>query len=164
MSTGVRAEVLPSGAYRQVDDMGNVLQLAHGVAVLTTQIEQLLSALPLVAHAVCEGDEAETLVAVLSLDHRATTQWADARGLRLPWDALVLHPLVHEALALGVAQVNARLHNDLGRSVHIAAFLPTDLAFTETSGELTPDLALNRSVVTHRFRHVFADLRRGLHS
>lgn len=162
-STGVRAEALQSGAYRQVGDMVDVLQLSNGIAVLTTEIERALGAMPLVAHAVCEADEADTLVAVLSLDRRATTLWADARGLRLPWDALVLHPIVYEELALGVAQVNARLQHDFGPSVRITAFLPTDLAFSQPGGELTHDLALNRSVVTHRFRHVFADLRRGLH-
>lgn len=164
LSTGVRAEALPSGAYRQVGNMDDLLQLVNGVAVSTTDIERALGALPLVARAVCETDEADTLVAVLSLDRHATEQWADVRGLRLPWDALVLHPLVYEELALGIAQVNARLQGELGSSVHIAAFLPTDLAFSQQSGELTHDLALNRSVVTHRFRHVFADLRRGLQS
>ena len=134
--------------------MKDMLKFSSGRLIAPNPIESSLAALPLVAHAVCDADGMNSLVAVLSLDRRITVAWAFARGVVAPWEALVEHPLVYEELARGVAAVNAKY--EPGEQVN--AFAPTDLEFGVHSGELDDSGALVRPIIASRFRHVFAEL------
>ncbi len=152
--TGQRVERAMSGSFRVVGHMRDMLEFATGRLIAPHAIEASLAALPLVAHAVCEADGLNSLVAVLSLDRHRVEAWTMARGVVAPWEALVEHPLVYEELARGVAQVNATLD----ASDRITAFTPTDLEFSVHTGELDDAGAVVRPVMASRFRHVFAEL------
>ncbi|MEP6832921.1 MAG: AMP-binding protein [Gemmatimonas sp.] len=152
--TGHCVERSMSGSFRIVGEMKDMLEFITGRRLSSHAIETLLTNLPLVAHAVCQADGANSLVAVLALDRSNVEAWAFQRGLVAPWEALVEHPMVYEELARGVASVNAQ--RDVGE--RISAFAPTELEFSVHSGELDESGALVRSVIESRFRHVFAEL------
>ena len=152
--TGHRVERSMSGSFRIVGRMRDMLEFATGRLFEPHAIESSLAALPLVAHAVCQADGVDSLVAILSLDRRRVEDWALMRGVVAPWEALVEHPVIYEELARGVESINAQ--HDVGERVK--AFAPTDLEFSVHTGELDDSGELVRSVIDHRFRHVFAEL------
>lgn len=143
-----------SGSFRIVGELNEMLKFSSGRLMVPHPIEASLTALLLVAHAVCDADGVNSLVAVLSLDRQAVVEWALTRGVVAPWEALVEHPLVYQELARGVAAVNAQ-HEPGER---ITGFTPTDLEFNVHTGELDDSGGLVRSVIASRFRHVFAEL------
>ena len=152
--TGVRVERAMSGSFRIVGEIKDMLEFSTGRLLAPQTIETSLTALLLVAHAACDADGTNSLVAVLSLNRQAVEAWAFARGVVAPWEALVEHPLVYEELARGVAAVNAQ--HEPGERIN--AFAPTDLEFSVHSGELDHAGALVRTTIASRFRHVFAEL------
>ena len=152
--TGARVERAMSGSFRIVGELNEMLKFSSGRLMVPHPIEASLTALLLVAHAVCDADGMNSLVAVLSLDRRAVVEWALTRGVVAPWEALVEHPLVYQELARGVAAVNAQ--HEAGE--RITGFTPTDLEFNVHTGELDDSGGLVRSVIASRFRHVFAEL------
>ncbi|MEO7358925.1 MAG: AMP-binding protein [Gemmatimonadaceae bacterium] len=153
-STGDRVVATDAGSYRISGYTRDLLKFEDGRYLAPGGIETALSALPLVAHAVCHTDGRNVIVAVLSLDRQAVEAWAHQQGVAMPWDALVALPLVYDELARGVAKINAR--HDIPERV--VAFAPTDLEFTVDNGELNDAGEVVRPVIASRFRHIFADL------
>ncbi|MEO7997505.1 MAG: AMP-binding protein [Gemmatimonadaceae bacterium] len=160
LHTGDRVEQTASGAFRLIGHTRDLLQFADGRSVAPQSIEDELARLPFVQYAVCHADGNNSIVAVLSLKRSAVEAWALTKGIAMPWEALVALSLVHDELARGVAEINAR-HNFTER---VVAFAPTDLEFTVENGELNERGQIVRSVVVSRFRHVFADLHNNRHA
>lgn len=149
-----RVAHMPSGALHYVGPVSDIIELPEGAAAHSLTVEAALSALPLVAHAVCKGSRDRPLVAVLSLRRTEVEAWALRHGVVAPWEALVEHPVIYEELSRGVATINASL-DGLQR---VAQFAATDLAFSAATGELETTGELNRPVLHSRFEHVFEDL------
>lgn len=154
LPTGDRVETLVSGSYRILGKVRDLLEFENGRKFEPHSIEASLSALPLVAHAVCHADGADSMVAILSLNRSAVETWALKQGIAMPWEALVTLPLVYEELARGVEHINAQFPS----TERITAFAPTDLEFSVHSGELNDAGEVVRGVVASRFRHVIAEL------
>lgn len=154
IKTGRRAAWVDGNALRITGNTADTIELAGGGVVASIDIEQALSSSPLVAHAVCSARSGESLVAVLSLDRPRVEAWARHQGVVVPWEALVAHPVVYEALTRHVDAVNAPRR----RAEHVIAFMPTEAAFTQQSGELNSFGQLNREALLARYEHVFAEL------
>lgn len=144
---------------RAIGGIADIIKLPGGASTNAVSLEAALASIPHVAHAVCSGAPDQSLVAVLSLRRREVEAWALSQGVVAPWAALVEHPLVYDALARGVAEVNAT------REGHerVSAFASTDLEFSVHTGELDFRGQVNRPTVLARFEHVFAELHNRRH-
>lgn len=163
------AAFTPDGAWLRTGDLGQVdangrlritgrskelIALSNGRKVAPLPIEAALTSDPLIAHAVCHGEGAKYLVALLSLRKDAVQSWARAHDVRAEWATLVEHPALRLVLQGAIDAVNG----GLARTDQLKAFAVTDVEFTERNGLLTPTMKIMRRAVYERFALQFGAL------
>ncbi|MES2524299.1 MAG: AMP-binding protein [Gemmatimonadota bacterium] len=151
LRTGDRGLIDAQGRLRITGRVKDLIALSNGRKIAPAPIEAALAATPFIAQAVCHGEGAKFLVALLSLRRAVVEAWARTEGLSDTWPVLVHNPKLQTALQAAIDHVNSTL----ARTDQIKAFSTTDVEFTTESGLLTPTLKVVRSVAAARFETVF---------
>ena len=147
---------LDSDGYLTImDRKKDLIATAGGKKIAPQRVEGLLKADPLVADACVFGDRKPYIVALLTLDWAAVTNWARQRGIMFgSREEMIARPELRAYLDQHVARVNTRL----ARFEQLKKYdvLPDD--FTLDNGLLTPTLKIKRKVVVERFGDTFEAL------
>ncbi|MFJ3980589.1 AMP-dependent synthetase/ligase [Streptomyces fungicidicus] len=144
LATGDLGTIDSRGLVAVTDRKKEIVVTDAGLRVAPTRIESLLTAHPLVAHAVAIGDRRPWVTELLVLDQEMAPVWAEANGTAGAGpDALARHPAVLEALEHAVAEANAVL----SRAEQVKGYRVLAGPWTVETGELTPGLSLRRRAV-----------------
>lgn len=128
---------------------------AGGKNVSPSNIENVLKSHPLIGQALVIGDGRPYLAALVSLEPEDAADWARARGLTArSVSELAREPAVLAEVERHVGDTNARLAPYETIKQHTV--LP--VAFTQTSGHLTPTLKVKRAAILRDFGDVVEDL------
>ena len=148
-ATGDIGEFDADGFLRITDRKKDLLVTAGGNSVAPQNIENLLTADPLISQAMVYGDRRPFLTAVLTLDAEAARAYAGELGIGGDTTAeLAANPQIRILLEWRVQRVNQRL----APFETIKKFVIAREAFSEAGDELTPTLKVKRQVVTQKYR------------
>jgi long-chain acyl-CoA synthetase len=155
--TGDIGELDADGCLRITDRKKDLIKTSGGKLVAPVQLEQALSALPLVSHAVVVGDRRHFVSALLTVAPEEAARWAADAGLGTPsYETLVRSPALRAELQAGLDLVNA----GLPRYAQVKRFAVLEREFSTADGELTAKLSVRRRLVTERYRPVIDALYR----
>jgi long-chain acyl-CoA synthetase len=156
------AEVLDAEGWLKTGDVGHLdedgylyvtdrkkelFKTSGGKYVAPQPIEEMLRGSPLIAEAVCVGDERPYIVALVVADADAVKAWGRAQGGDAPLEALLRDERVIAAIHKDIESVNAKLSR--WETVKRWTLLPGEL--TQAGGELTPTLKVKRRVVNEKY-------------
>ncbi|MFZ4405024.1 MAG: AMP-dependent synthetase/ligase [Pseudobdellovibrionaceae bacterium] len=147
--TGDIGEILSGGDLKLTDRKKDLIKTSGGKYVAPQKLEGLLSSNPLISHVLIHGDQKKYIVALITLDHANTKQWAAENGLeKISWEDLVHHPKLLDSIRHTVAHVNSQLASfETIKKYHI---LPQE--FTVAGGELTPSLKVKRKFLDAKLK------------
>ncbi len=140
---------LLTGDLGQIDEDGfvtitgrkkEILITTGGKNISPAAIENDLTDIPLVEHAMLLGDGRKFVAALLSISEDALAAFAKAEGLDNPTP---LHPRVQEVVAAAIAQINPRY----SRVNQVHEFRILDRPLSQDADELTPTLKMKRRVI-----------------
>ena len=152
---------LHSGDLGQFDDDGflhiegrkkDIIITSGGKNVAPKNIEGALTALELVSSAVCVGEGRRYLIALLTLEPVAAASFAEQHHLSV--EDLPSHPLLRDALAKDIAEVNAQF----ARVEHIRNFVVLPNTFSVETGDLTPTFKIRRAAVNRMYAAEIEDV------
>ena len=148
---------LHSGDIGEIDDEGflkitdrkkDLIVTAGGKNIAPQRIERVMRTSHYIAQAVAYGDRKKFLVALVTLEPEAITEWAGQNGLEnATLEELAADPRVYELIRGEVESRNRELASF--ETVKKFAILPRDL--TIESGEMTPSMKIKRNVVVERY-------------
>jgi long-chain acyl-CoA synthetase len=147
LATGDIGSIGENGQLTITDRKKELIITSGGKNIAPSKVENLLRAHPLIAQAVCIGDNRPYVTALLVLDDEAAPMWAQVKGIPGDLAALAVHPEVLAELDAAVAEANAVL----ARVEQIKRYHVLDRPWTAESGELTPTLKLRRRVIVERY-------------
>lgn len=126
------------------------ITLAGGQTVDPAALESLLRQHPFVEHAAVCGHGRDYVGAVIALDRRTVTRWAERRGLSMPFEDLCSHPDVYGLVQGHVQEKNSELADfECIRKIALV-----DGAPSEETGDLTPIGLLRRAPFLERYRWI----------
>jgi long-chain acyl-CoA synthetase len=148
LRSGDIGEVDPDGFIRVVDRKKDIIITAGGKNVTPSNIENALKHQPLISQAMVVGDRRPYLVALLTLDQLAVTQWARDRALPSEdWHALLAHPELRAELQRAVDRVN----DTVSRVEQVKKFAVLARDWSPDTEELTPTLKVKRKIVREKY-------------
>jgi long-chain acyl-CoA synthetase len=147
LATGDIGSIGENGQLTITDRKKELIITSGGKNIAPSKVENLLRAHPLIAQAVCIGDNRPYPTALLVLDDELAPAWAAARGITGDLAALATHPSVLAELDAAVAEANSVL----ARVEQIKRYHVLDRAWTAETGELTPTLKLRRRIIVERY-------------
>jgi long-subunit acyl-CoA synthetase (AMP-forming) len=149
LHTGDIATIDDEGYVRIVDRKKEIIINSAGKNMSPANIEQQLrSASPLIAHAVCIGDRRPYNVALLVLDPEVADRWASERGLPGRTVAeLLRHPQLTAVIGEAVERANAAL----SRVEQVKRFAILDGEWLPGGTELTPTMKLRRRPIFDKY-------------
>jgi long-chain acyl-CoA synthetase len=151
LRTGDIGRLESDGRLFVTDRKKNLIINAAGKNIAPSPIEELISGVSFIDHAVVIGDARPYLIALLTVDGPALRSFAKETGLSATAvDTLVNNPAVHAHLEMIVGEANAQL----SRPEQIKRFAVVDAPFTVESGELTPTFKVRRSVIEQRYQNL----------
>jgi long-chain acyl-CoA synthetase len=154
MATGDLGSIDEDGYLSIVGRKKDLIILSSGKNIAPQAIETRLEMAPLIGKAVVVGEARPYLVALLTLDDDAVTEWAHHRGHSGGTEALSTDPDLNAAVGAAVEEVNAG-HSRV-EGIKAWRILPTE--FTVAGGEMTPTLKVKRNVVLERYTDVVEEL------
>ena len=125
----------------------DLIVTAGGKNVAPSQIEDLISAHPLISQAIVVGDNRNFVAALVTIDPDTFPTWADRHGKTGD-----VQDLLQDGDLVGAVQEAIDKANDsVSRAESVRKFqiLPAD--FSVEGGELTPTMKLKRKVVHERY-------------
>ncbi len=155
------AEVWSDGWYHtgdvgQLDDDGflyitgrkkDLIVTAGGKNVSPSQMEDLISAHPLISQAVVVGDNRSYIAALVTIDPDTFPSWREKHG-----KTGEVEDLLQDGDLVGVVQDAVdKANRSVSRAESIRKFRILPAEFSVESGELTPTLKLKRNVVHDKF-------------
>lgn len=139
----------PDGFLTLTGRKKNIILSASGKGISPQKIENLIREIPLVAHAVVEGEGRSHLVAILTLKPSAVAEWATEHGMSgLAMKDLARSQELYRDLERGVNKINGRL----APHERVRAFAVLDKEFALETGELTSDFKVKRGVVLQQHK------------
>ena len=145
-----------TGDIGELDDEGyltitgrkkDLIVTAGGKNVSPSQLEDLLSADPLISQAVVVGDNRSFIAALVTIDQETFPSWRDKYGKT----GEVSDLLQDGDLVAAVQDAVDRANRSVSRAESIRKFTILADEFSVEGGELTPTLKLKRNVVHDRF-------------
>ena len=135
-----------------------IIVTAAGKNVAPTPLEDRLRAHPLISQAIVVGDARPFIVALISLDPEAVTQWSTDHGLgRRSMEELADNADLRAEIRSAVDDANESVSR--AESIREFALLPDELSVE--GGELTPTLKVRRTVIEARYAAAIDRLYRG---
>ena len=155
LSTGDAGLVDDRGHLVMIDRLTDVLRLADGSRFSPALIENKLKFSPHVREAVVIGEDRPHVVALIQIDMGNVGSWAEAN--RLPFTTFKDLSQKAEVTAL-VADVVARVNEDLPGVARIRAFGLFDKELHADDGELTRTQKVRRSTILTKYQEMIEDL------
>ena len=155
LSTGDAGLVDDRGHLVMIDRLTDVLRLADGSRFSPALIENKLKFSPHVREAVVIGEDRPHVVALIQIDMGTVGNWAEAN--RLPFTTFKDLSQKAEVTAL-VADVVARVNEDLPSVARIRAFGLFDKELHADDGELTRTQKVRRSTILTKYQEMIEDL------
>jgi len=153
-ATGDIGEIDGDGHLVITDRKKDLIITAGGKNVAPQNIEnQLKSKSPLISQAVVYGDRRPYLVALVTLDEAALSEWGEAHGLAGDAATLSQRPETRDLVREAVSSVN----RELARYESLKRVTVLDHDF-EVGDQLTPTLKVRRKRVNERYHDVFEEL------
>lgn len=138
-----------------VDRLKNMCTLEDGERFSPQFVEDKLKFLPAVQEAVVFGDKRRDLIALISIDARFVSLWAEANRISFTtYRDLAANPRVLELIREGVKSVNAKLPEAI--RVHRFVLLPKELDADD--GELTRTNKVRRNVIAEKYGELIEQL------
>ncbi len=151
--SGDTGEMDPSGDVILFDRMGDIIRKADGTRVPPRVIEDMLKFTPFIQEACVIGDGRPRLAAILNIDLRNVSKWAEDQGIAYTsYMDLSQKSEVLDLLRRLVAETNARLKPEW----QIARFVSLYKEFHPDDDELTRTRKLRRGHITDRYRDLIA--------
>jgi len=152
LHTGDVGTVDADGYLTLTDRKKDLIKTSGGKYVAPQELEGRLKALsPLVSQALVHGDRRTYVTALVTLEPRALSGWAEQEGLGgRATGALIGHPALRAELQRAFDQLNA----GLPRFAMVKKFTMLPAEFSEESGEVTPSQKLKRKLIEQRYRAV----------
>lgn len=153
--TGDIGTIDGDGYVRITDRKKDIIVNSSGKNIAPQRIEAILKTIPFVVQAVVFGDKRKTLVALLTLDEHAATEFAREHGWTC--DDFATLAQCPQLLHYIRAEIDDRSHGlaDYER-VRKFAILPQDLSVE--NGELTATLKVKRNVVAENYKDLISSL------
>lgn len=148
-ATGDMGEWTSDGFLRVTDRKKDLIKTSGGKYVSPQKLENLLRLSPYISHALIHGDRRKYVVALITLNSDAITQFA--RDYRLSFNRLEdlsRHRKVKELIRNSVSDANAKLSS----FEMIKQFSILGRDFTTENGELTPSLKIKRKFCDKKFK------------
>ncbi len=155
LSTGDAGLVDDRGHLVMIDRLTDVLRLADGSRFSPALIENKLKFSPHVREAVVIGEDRPHVVALIQIDMGTVGNWAEAN--RLPFTTFKDLSQKAEVTAL-VADVVARVNEDLPGVARIRAFGLFDKELHADDGELTRTQKVRRATILTKYQEMIEDL------
>ncbi|SIR45240.1 AMP-binding protein [Bosea sp. TND4EK4] len=144
-----------SGHLVVIDRLRNLCHLADGTSFSPQFVEDKIKFIPVVQEAVVFGDGRSFLVALINIDARLVSLWAENNQIAFTtYRDLAAHPKVYELVARHLDKLNSRLPESF--RVQRFVLLPKELDADD--GELTRTNKVRRSAVSEKYRSVIEDL------
>jgi long-chain acyl-CoA synthetase len=156
LRTGDLGSVDARGALRVVGRKKELIALSTGKKVAPLPIEASLAEDALVERAMLHGEGEKYVTALIWLNRVHAMAWAHARGIALPYEALLAHPELRARVQETVDRANALV----SRTEQVRRWALAERELTVEHDELTPTLKLRRPVVAERFGEQLAALYR----
>jgi long-chain acyl-CoA synthetase len=151
LHTGDVGSLDADGFLQVVDRKKELIITSGGENIAPAQVENLLTAHPLIGQALAYGDRRPYLVALLTLDGEVAPAWAKARGIEAgSLSELAAHPAVLAEVETAVAAANQHL----ARVQQVKRWRLLPVEWTADTEELTPTLKLRRRVVHTKYADV----------
>ncbi len=154
LHTGDLGEIDADGSVRVTGRTREIIVTAGGKNVVPGPLEEAVRAHPLVDHCLVVGDERPFIAALVTLDHEAVHDWAEARNKPRDVRSLLDDAELNAAVQSAVDSANAQV----SQAESIRAFRVLPDRWSDQSGELSPSLKLRRAAVTRAYRRQIADL------
>lgn len=153
--TGDIGELDEEGFLRITDRKKNLIITAAGKNIAPANIENLIMNDPHISQVMVHGDKRKHLVALMTLDEEAITNWAQAQQKgHLSLSELSQDQEVNQLVADAVEQANQELASY--ETIKYFRILPEELSVS--SETLTPTLKLKRRVVEKKYKHLLDEM------
>lgn len=155
--TGDIGEVDRDGYLKITDRKKDLIVNSAGKNIAPQRIEAILKTVPFVSQAVVFGDKQKALVALLTLDEQAATEFGHEQNWEFnSYAELLKQPKLNQFLRKEIQSRSGQLADY--EVVKRFAVLPDELSVDE--GELTATLKIKRNVVASRYKSVIEALYR----
>jgi long-chain acyl-CoA synthetase len=155
--TGDVGAIDDGGFLRVTERKRDLIVTSGGKKVAPQKIENLLTADPLIHHAVVVGRGQRHLMALVTLDQNRAAEMARAAGIAVEGGAaLANHPWTRER----VGEIVRRVNRGLAAYEAIRDFCILERGFTVAAEELTPTLKPRRQAIFERYKHLIDGLYR----
>jgi len=153
--TGDIGEVDRDGYLKITDRKKDLIVNSAGKNIAPQRIEAILKTVPFVSQAVVFGDKQKALVALLTLDEQAATEFGHEQNWEFnSYAELLKQPKLNQFLRKEIQSRSGQLADY--EVVKRFAVLPDELSVDE--GELTATLKIKRNVVASRYKSVIEAL------
>lgn len=153
--TGDIGEVDKDGYLKITDRKKDLIVNSAGKNIAPQRIEAILKTVPFVSQAVVFGDKQKALVALLTLDEQAATEFGREQNWEFnSYAELLKQPKLNQFLRKEIQSRSGQLADY--EVVKRFAVLPDELSVDE--GELTATLKIKRNVVASRYKSVIEAL------
>lgn len=153
--TGDIGQLDADGYLKITDRKKDIIVNSAGKNIAPQKVENALKAIPLISQSIVFGDKKKTLVALLTLDEQATTEFAQERN----WSFKDYADLVKNAeLNKFIKQEISNVCRGLADYERVFNFsiLPQELSVE--NGELTATLKIKRSVLKNKYKVLIESL------
>lgn len=154
--TGDIGALSRDGFLRITDRKKDIIVTAGGENVAPQMIEMMLMESPFINYCMVYGDRKKYLVALVTLNPEAVSEYARKNGINQDLLSVSQHPRVRELISSIIEEKNLRLakHETIKRF----AILKHDLSMDE--GELTPTLKIRRRFTSEKYKDIIESLYR----
>ena len=150
LHTGDLGELDEDGFLKIIGRKKDIIITSGGKNIAPKAMESALASLPLVAQAVCIGDQRRHLVALLTIDLEAKAAFAQESGLDpdSPEGLAAMHTALKE-------QIRDEVNPNFARVYQVRNFMILPQPFMPGDDEVTPTFKIKRPVISKKYEADF---------